>query len=333
MIGRGCALTGWGSAVPSTIVANTELEGLLVTRDEWIIERSGIRTRHVAAGPFVPPAPHTGPPSKGETTAILAVESARRALDSAGALPDEISLLVLCTTTPDRAVPATSADVAGALGIVGGAMDINAACAGFTYGLVTAAAFISAGAGKVIVIGAETLSRITNWQDRTNAFLFGDGAGAVVLEPVSGPGSLLGWSLGVDGSLVDLLYANHGSGIVMNGKEVFRRAVRATTESAKAALEHAGVDATEIALFVPHQANQRIMDAVAERLSIPPDRVASVIGWSGNTSAASIPLALADSADRGGLQPGDLILLAGFGAGMTWASAVWRWTCSQGQSV
>jgi 3-oxoacyl-[acyl-carrier-protein] synthase-3 len=211
-------------------------------------------------------------------------------------------------------------------------MDINAACAGFTYGLITASAFISAGAGKVIVIGAETLSRITNWEDRTNAFLFGDGAGAVVLEPVSGSGSLLGWSLGVDGSLVDLLYADHGSGMVMNGKEIFRRAVRATTESAKAALDHAGVDATEIALFVPHQANQRIMDAVAERLSIPPDRVASVIGWSGNTGAASIPLALADAADRGRLQPGDLILLAGFGAGMTWASAVWRWTCSQGQS-
>jgi 3-oxoacyl-[acyl-carrier-protein] synthase-3 len=207
-------------------------------------------------------------------------------------------------------------------------MDLNAACAGFTYGLVTAAALISAGAGRILVIGAETLSRITNWEDRTNAFLFGDGAGAVVLEPVDGSGSLLGWNLGVDGSLVELLYANHGFGMVMRGKEIFRQAVRATTESARAALDHAGVDASQISLFVPHQANRRIMDAVAERLGIPNGSVASVIEWSGNTSAASIPLALAEAAEGGRLHDGDLVLLAGFGAGMTWASAVWRWTRS-----
>jgi 3-oxoacyl-[acyl-carrier-protein] synthase-3 len=169
------------------------------------------------------------------------------------------------------------------------------------------------------------LSRLTNWSDRTNAFLFGDGAGAVVLEPVAGRGSLLGWDLGVDGSLVELLYAEHGSGMVMRGQEIFRKAVRSTADSAKTALEHAKVDASEVALFVPHQANQRIMDAVAERLGIPGDRIASIIEWSGNTSSASIPLALIDAAERGRLEPGDVVLFAGFGAGMTWASAVWRW--------
>jgi 3-oxoacyl-[acyl-carrier-protein] synthase-3 len=176
-----------------------------------------------------------------------------------------------------------------------------------------------------LLIGAETMTRATNWSDRTNAFLFGDGAGAVVLEPVEGRGALLGWHLGVDGTLVELLYAEHGSGMVMRGQEVFRQAVRATGESAQAALDHARVGATEIALFVPHQANQRIMDAVAQRLGIPEGRVASVIEWSGNTSSASIPLALVDAADRGRLQEGDLVLLCGFGAGMTFASAVWRW--------
>jgi 3-oxoacyl-[acyl-carrier-protein] synthase-3 len=177
----------------------------------------------------------------------------------------------------------------------------------------------------VLLIGAETLSRVTNWSDRTNAFLFGDGAGAVVLEPVTGPGSLLGSDLGVDGSLAELLYAEHGSGMVMRGQEVFRKAVRVTADSARAALERAKVDIAEVALFVPHQANQRIMDAVAERLGIPGDRVASVIEWTGNTSSASIPLTLIDAVERGRLKSGDVVLLSGFGAGMTWASAVWRW--------
>ena len=313
-----------GAALPPTVVTNSDLESLFDTSDKWIVERSGIRTRHVATGPFVSPPNQNTQPSGPGTTAELAFESARRACDSAGVSPSEISLLILCTTTPDESVPATSSSVAGALGILGGAMDLNAACAGFTYGLVTAAALIAAGAGKILVIGAETLTRITNWEDRSNSFLFGDG-GAVVLEPVNDRGSLLGWNLGVDGSLGALLYADHGSGIVMRGKEIFRQAVRATTESAKAALHHAGVEASQIALFVPHQANKRIMDAVAERLGIPNGRVASVIDWSGNTSAASIPLALVDAADHGRLRRGDLVLLAGFGAGMTWASAVWKW--------
>jgi len=215
--------------------------------------------------------------------------------------------------------------VSAALGIGGGAMDLNAACAGFTYGLVTAAGLIATGVDRVLLIGAETLTRATNFADRTNAFLFGDGAGAVVVEAVPGDGSLLGWDLGVDGSLVDILYADHGEGMVMRGQEVFRRAVRATVESATASLERAKVAASDIALFVPHQANIRIMTAVADRLGLPEDRVASVIGRTGNTSSASIPLALVDAVESGRVRDGDLVLLAGFGAGMTWASAVWRW--------
>jgi 3-oxoacyl-[acyl-carrier-protein] synthase III len=234
-------------------------------------------------------------------------------------------MLIVCTTTPDQQIPATSSAVAGALGINRGAVDLNAACAGFTYGLIMAAGLMAAGMDRILLIGAETMTRVTNWEDRTNAFLFGDGAAAVLLEAVDGPGSLLGWDLGVDGSLVELLYADHGDGMVMRGREVFRRAVRAVGDSALAALEAAAVDPQEISLFVPHQANQRIMDAVAERLGIAEERVASVIEWTGNTSSASIPLALIDAAESGRLSTGDLVLLAGFGAGMTWASAVWRW--------
>jgi 3-oxoacyl-[acyl-carrier-protein] synthase-3 len=234
-------------------------------------------------------------------------------------------VLILCTTTPDELIPANSAPVAAALGVHRGAMDINAACAGFTYGLVTSSALIGAGATRVLLIGAETLTRATNWSDRTNAFLFGDGAGAVVLEAIPGDGCLLGWDLGVDGTLVPLLRAHHGSGMAMRGKEVFRRAVLATAESARSSLEKAKLTIDDIALFVPHQANIRIMEAAATRLGIDHSRIASVIDRTGNTSSASIPLALVDAIETGRLSSGDNVLFAGFGAGMTWASAVWRW--------
>jgi 3-oxoacyl-[acyl-carrier-protein] synthase-3 len=320
-------ITGWGAALPPTVVTNEDLRSIFDTTDEWIFERSGIRSRRTATGPFVTTSPAPGGRDLG-TTATLAVESGTRALDAAGVSSREIGALIVCTSTPDLAIPATSAAIAGALGITGGAMDLNAACAGFTYGLITASALVGAGAGPVLLIGAETMTTAINWNDRTNAFLFGDGAGAVVIEPVEGHGALLGWHLGVDGTLVELLYAEHGSGMVMRGQEVFRQAVRATGDSAQAALDHARVDASEIALFVPHQANQRIMDAVAQRLHIPEGRTASVIEWTGNTSSASIPLALVDAADRGRLEEGDLVLMSGFGAGMTFASAVWRWGSS-----
>ena len=326
--GRGAAITGWGSALPPTVVTNADITTLFDTSDEWIVERSGIRRRHHASGPFVaeadqaPAAPADGVGS----TATLAARAGAAALEQAGLSGSDVGLLVLCTTSPDQAVPATSAAVSSALGIAGGAMDLNAACAGFTYGLVTATGMVAAGVDRVLVIGAETLTRVTNFADRTNAFLFGDGAGAVVVEAVPGPGCMLGWDLGVDGTLVPLLYADHGGpGMVMRGQEVFRRAVRATVVSAQASLERAKVGIEEIALFVPHQANVRIMEAVADRLGLPRERISSVIDETGNTSSASIPLALAAAASAGRLADGDLVLLAGFGAGLTWASAVWRW--------
>ena len=321
----GGAITGWGTALPPTVVTNQDIMTLFDTTDEWIVERSGIHTRRAAAGPFVNPPPPEHPDGGFGTTAALAAAAGSQALEMAGVRGVDVDLLILCTTTPDQLIPATSAATSAALGIGGGAMDLNGACAGFTYGVVTASGLLGVGMQRVLVIGAETLTRATNWADRTNAFLFGDGAGAVLVETVPGDGSLLGWDLGVDGSLVPLLYAEHGSGMAMRGQEVFRRAVRATVESATASMERAKVTSEDIALFVPHQANLRIMEAAASRLGIPGERIASVVATTGNTSSASIPLALVDAAEHNRIADGDLVLLAGFGAGMTWASAVWRW--------
>jgi 3-oxoacyl-[acyl-carrier-protein] synthase-3 len=321
----GAAITGWGTAVPERVVTNADITTLFETSDEWIVERSGIHTRHAATGPFIAEQPPHHPEGGLGTTASLAVTAGRQALDHAGLDGSDIGLLLVCTTTPDQLLPASSAAASAALGIAGGAMDLNAACAGFTYGLVTAAGLVALGMERVLLIGSETLTRATNWADRSNAFLFGDGAGAVVIEAVPGEGALLGWDLGVDGSLVSLLYADHGSGMAMRGQEVFRRAVRVTAESARLSLERAKVTIDDIALFVPHQANLRIMDALAARLGLPTERVASVIDHTGNTSSASIPLALVDAVEHGRLVDGDLVLFAGFGAGMTWSSAVWRW--------
>ncbi len=321
----GATITGWGTALPERVVTNADIATLFDTTDEWIVDRSGIRTRHAATGPFVAEQPPHHPEGGLGTTASLAVEAGRHALARAGVDGKDIGLLLLCTTTPDQLIPASSAAASAALGIGGGAMDLNAACAGFTYGLVTAAGLIAGGMERVLLIGAETLTRATNWDDRTNAFLFGDGAGAVVVEAVPGEGSMLGWDLGVDGSLVRLLYADHGSGMAMRGQEVFRKAVRVTADSAMLSLERAKATIEDIALFVPHQANIRIMEAAASRLGLPSNRIASTIDRTGNTSSASIPLALVDAVENGRLHDGDLVLLSGFGAGMTWASAVWRW--------
>ena len=324
-IGRGCAIRGWGVALPDTIVSNEDIASILATTDEWIVERSGIQFRRAATGPFVPDGHEPPPPGTIGTTGALAVSAARRALETAGVGPADIGLLVLCTTTPDMQMPGTSAMVAAELGINGGAVDLNAACAGFMYGLVAASGFISTGVDRVLLIGSDTMTRLVNWDDRSTAFLFGDGAAAVVLESTAGPGSLLGWDLGVDGTLSNLLFAEHGSGMTMKGQEVFRNAVRVTVESARLSMERSGVGPSDINLFVPHQANARIMESVAGRLQLSPDRVASSIGATGNTSAASIPLALIEAVESGRLEPGDLILFAGFGAGMTWGSAVWQW--------
>lgn len=302
------AVTGWGTALPERIVTNADLEKILDTSDAWIAERTGIRERRF-----------------GGTTSGLAIEAGRRAMERAGVAPDDIGALVLATSTPDQTMPASSAAVAHGLGIHGGAFDVNAACAGFVYALVTAAGLVSTGLDRVLLVGSETMSRILDHADRSTAIIFGDGAGAVVLEAAPGDRALLGWDFGTDGSLRGLLDADVGGFLQMNGKEIYRRAVRATVDSARAALERAKVGVDDVALFVPHQANLRILEAVSARLGLPLERTAVALDRTGNTSAASVPLALAQAADAGRLADGDLVLTTGFGAGMTWASAVFRW--------
>jgi 3-oxoacyl-[acyl-carrier-protein] synthase III len=305
---RGAVITGWGTALPRRVVTNADLEATLDTSDAWITERTGIKERRV-----------------GSTTADLAVEAGQHALERAGLVGAQVDQVLVATSTPDQQLPATASIVQQRLGVVGGACDLNAACSGFVYGLVHAHGLVSIGADRVLLIGAETMSTITDWSDRNTAILFADGAGAVVLEARPHGGQLLGWDLGSDGSGADLLYAGRAGFIVMDGREVFRRAVRATVESAGRALDRAGLAATDIALFVPHQANVRIIDAACQRLGIAAERTATVLQATGNTSAASIPLALADAVDRGRVGCGDPVLLVGFGAGMSWASAVIRW--------
>ncbi|MFM1751891.1 MAG: 3-oxoacyl-[acyl-carrier-protein] synthase [Actinomycetota bacterium] len=306
---RGAVITGWGSALPEKVVTNDDLSKTLDTSDEWITERSGIRERHI-----------------GGTTAELSVRSGAAALAMAGIDPSEIDALVLSTTTPDRCVPATSATVQNALGLRCGAFDINAACSGFVYGLTVAHGLIAMGSNKVLLIGTDTLSRITDWEDRNTAVLFADGSGAVVLEAVNGPGQLLGWDLDADGSAENYLYAELGGFIKMEGKEVFRRAVRIMVDSAEKSLRAAGLSADDIDIVVPHQANIRIIQAACERLSIPMEKAATVLHYTGNTSSASIPLALVDAANAGRIPKDGIVLLVGFGAGMTAASAIIRWS-------
>lgn len=316
---RGARFTGWGLSLPDKVITNDELSKTMETSDEWIRERTGIHRRHV-----------------GGSTMSLSVESARKAMTMAGLQPTDIDALVLATTTPDRQVPATSAAVARELGLSCGAFDINAACSGFVYALAVAHGLIAIGSQKVLLVGTDTLSRITDWTDRNTAVLFADGSGAAVLEAVDGPGHLLAWDIDADGSAEDLLYAEIGGNIQMDGKEVFRRAVRIMVDSAQKSLAIAGVIPDDIALVVPHQANTRIIDAACDRLGIPAERTAVVLHETGNTSSASIPLALFDAATDGAmsgrsLRDGDLVLMVGFGAGMTAASAIIRWS-SKGAS-
>jgi 3-oxoacyl-[acyl-carrier-protein] synthase-3 len=278
------------------------------TNDEWIRERTGIHRRHV-----------------GGSTAELSTISGKAALDMAAIDPKSIDALILATTTPDRTVPATSATVQNALGLACGAFDVNAACSGFVYGLVVAHGLIGVGAERIMVIGTDTLSRIVDWTDRNTAPLFADGSGAAIIESTKGHGQLLGWDIDADGSAEEILYAEVGSTIQMNGKEVFRRAVRIMVDSAQKSMAAAGVTTEEISIVVPHQANIRIISAACDRLGISMDKASISIHETGNTSSASIPLAL--FGDFGQVKPkdGDIVLLVGFGAGMTAASAILRW--------
>lgn len=305
---RGAVITGWGTAVGEKTITNQDLEMTLDTSHEWIVERTGIHERQV-----------------GGSTCDLSVQSASKALEMAGVEPTDIDALVLATTTPDRAVPATSASVQHRLGLTCGAMDVNAACSGWVYGLVTAHGLVAMGAERVLLVGTDTLSRITDWDDRNTAVLFADGSGATVLEAVDGPGQMLAWDLDADGSAEPYLYADIGGTLKMEGREVFRRAVRIMVDSAAKSLDLAGITADDIAFVVPHQANIRIIHAACDRLGIPHDKAASIMQRTGNTSAASIPLALVDALDNDRVHDGDLVLFVGFGAGMTAASAVVRW--------
>ena len=307
----GAKIIGWGTAIPEKVVTNDDLSKTMDTSDEWIRERTGIERRHI-----------------GGSTASLSIESGRKAIEMAGIDPLSIDALVLSTTTPDRTVPATSAAVQHGLGLRCGAFDVNAACSGFVYALITGHGLIAMGMRRILVIGTDTLSRITDWTDRNTAILFADGSGAAVIEATTGPGQLLGWDFDADGSLEELLYAEIGGTLHMEGKEVFRRAVRIMVDSAEKSIKAAGLTTNEISLVVPHQANIRIIEAACKRLDISMDKAAIVLHETGNTSSASIPLALFDAVDNSRVKTGDNILLVGFGAGMTAASAVIKWNQS-----
>jgi 3-oxoacyl-[acyl-carrier-protein] synthase III len=320
------AVAGWGAYAPERVLTNSELERSLDTTGDWVVDRTGIHERRIV-----------GP---GETTSTMAVTAAGAAIEDAGLTPDDIDVLVVATTTPDQMIPACSAFVSEGLGLRCGSFDLNAACAGFAYSLVVGSALIATGAGRVLVVGAEALSPFVDYEDRSTAVIFGDGAGAAVLQPSTHGAALLSWDLGCDGSAASLIEVPAGgsrspatTGTVearqhylrMQGNEVFRRAVRAVVDSAGATLAAAGVTAADVTAFVPHQANLRIVQAAANRLGIPMERTIVNIERYGNTSAASIPLALAEAAGEGRIGDGDLVLLSGFGAGMTWASALLRW--------
>jgi 3-oxoacyl-[acyl-carrier-protein] synthase-3 len=316
-------IAGTGSYLPEKVVTNQDLETMMDTSDEWIQDRTGIKRRHIAA--------------EGETTSDLALAAANRAMEMAGITAEDVDLIIIATTTPDKVFPGTACIVQRRLGVGGcGAFDIQAACSGFVYGLDLADRYIRTGAGKnVLVIGAETLSRLTNWDDRTTAVLFGDGAGAVVLQETDKPG-ILSTHIHADGQYEDLLQVPQGISqgyditrageafIQMNGNAVFRRAVATLDSIARETLEKNNIDKHDLDWFVPHQANMRIITAAAKKLDMPMERVIVTVDEHANTSAASIPLALDVAVRDGRIKRGELLLFEAFGAGFTWGSALLR---------
>ncbi len=301
-------IAGVGGALPDGVLTNADLEARMDTSDEWIVARTGIRSRRV-----------------GGTTTGLAAEAARAALAQAGADDEPVGMIILATSTPDRPIPASAAAVAGELGLECGTIDVNGACAGFVYAITAAFGFLDAGVGSVLVIGSDVMTRVVDPNDRGTAILFADAAGALVLSP-GGDAELLGWHAGTDPSTLSILKCEPGSLVEMSGQAVFKVAVRAAADSALAALANAEIKPGDVDLLVPHQANQRITDALASRLGLGPERVVSTIAETGNSSAATIPYALSVAQADGRLHDGDILLLSGFGAGMTWASAVLRWS-------
>ncbi|MCW4114216.1 ketoacyl-ACP synthase III [Aurantimonas sp. MSK8Z-1] len=313
-------ILGTGSVLPKRMMSNLDFEGVVETSDEWIQQRTGIRTRYIA--------------SEDETTVSLAEGAARRALEAAGLVPDDIDLIVLATATPNNTFPASAVQVQHRLGIRGGfAFDVAAVCSGFVYALTTADLYLKSGmARRALVIGAETFSRILDWEDRTTCVLFGDGAGAVVLQAESGDHGIIASRLRADGSHEEKLYVDGGpstTGSVgklrMEGREVFKHAVGMITDVIEDCFAAAGVAADDLDWFVPHQANRRIIEASAKKLGIPMEKVVVTVDRHGNTSAASIPLALDAAVRDGRVRRGDLVMLEAMGGGFTWGAVLLRW--------
>ena len=312
---------GVGACLPERIVSNAELAARIDTSDEWIAQRTGIRQRHVAG--------------EGETTVTLGTRAASRALANAGLQPADIDLIIVATSTPDHTFPASATEIQAALAITQGvAFDLQAVCSGFVFGVTTADKFLASGSHKrALVIGAETFSRILDWEDRTTCVLFGDGAGAIVLEAVEGGDKgVITSKLRSDGRHRAKLYVDGGPSTTqtvghlrMEGKEVFKHAVGMVTDVIKACFEDAGVTADDIDWFVPHQANRRIIDASTDKLGIARDKVVITVDRHGNTSAASIPLALDVAVSDGRIKPGDLVMIEAMGGGFTWGAALIRW--------
>ncbi|MBI4031318.1 MAG: ketoacyl-ACP synthase III [Proteobacteria bacterium] len=317
---RRSVILSCGSYLPKKVLNNAELEKMVETTDEWITQRTGIKSRHVAGD--------------GESTADMAVAAARQALERSGLKGSDIDAVIVCTSTPDQTFPSVAVKVQAALDIPPGpAFDVQAVCAGFVYGLSVADNFIKGGqVRRVLLVGAEKMTSIIDWKDRTTCVLFGDGAGAVVMEAAEGGDrGILSTHLHANGKLKDILYTSggtsttHDSGhVVMEGKEVFRHAVQYMADVVAETLEHNKVKPDEIDWLVPHQANIRIIEATAKKLNMGMDKVIVTIHKHGNTSAASIPLALCEAVDSGKIKKGDLLLMEALGAGLTWGSALVR---------
>jgi 3-oxoacyl-[acyl-carrier-protein] synthase III len=326
---RHAHIVGWGKAVPDRVLTNDDLSGMVETSDEWIRQRTGIVERHIV--------------DEGETTFSLSLRAAKAALEVADLNPAALDLIIVATVTPEHAFPSTACLVQDALGAKQtAAFDLSAGCSGFVYALSLAADLLVAGNyDNALVVGAETLSRITDWTDRNTCVLFGDGAGAVVLQVNGAPGGILSSVLGADGSGGEVLILPAGGSahpstvetvttrqhfIQMQGRPVFRFATRVMPEAARQALKRAGLTVEDVTLFVPHQANDRILQAAARGLGVPDERVFSNLARYGNTSSASIPIALCEAIEQGLVKREDVIVCAGFGAGLTWAATVIRWS-------
>ncbi|MEW6227648.1 MAG: beta-ketoacyl-ACP synthase III [Bacillota bacterium] len=324
---RGAGIAGTGHAVPAGVLTNFDLERMVDTTDEWIVERTGIRERRISRN--------------GEVTSDLGAEAARRALEDAGVEASDVDLIIVATVTPDMPFPSCACVVQAKIGASRAvAFDLGAGCTGFVYALSVASELVAAGRyGNVLVVGAETLSRIVDWRDRNTCVLFGDGAGAALIRPVDPGNGIITYVLGADGTRADLLTLPAGGSarpashetidgglhyIHMQGNQVYRFAVRIMVDATRQVLDKAGLTEEDIDYVIPHQANQRLIDLAAERLGAP-EKVYSNVARFGNTSAASIPIALDEASRAGKLKTGDRVLLVGFGAGLTWGSAILRW--------